>query len=49
MAEIAEALALTAAGLELLRGTSSRPQTSSALEITWTEKKPESSMLDEGC
>ena len=44
-----EVLARTAAGLELLRGSNSRPQTDRALEMTWTEKKPESSMLVEGC
>ena len=49
LAEMGEFLALVATGLELLRGRRSRLQTASAREITCTEKKPESSMLVEGC
>ena len=44
-----EFLALVATGLELLRGRRSRLQTARAREISCTEKKPESSMLVEGC
>jgi len=49
LAAIGEALALTAAGSELSLGTRSRPHTVRARDITWTEKKPESSMFAEGC
>ena len=44
-----EFLALVATGFELFRGRRSRLQTARAREITCTEKKPESSMLVEGC
>ena len=49
LAEMGEFLALVATGFELLRGRRSRLQTARAREITCTEKKPESSMLVEGC
>ena len=49
LADIGEALALVATGLELFKGSKSRPHTDKARLITWTEKKPESSIFVEGC
>ena len=49
LADIGEFFALTASGFELLSGRRSRPQTERPLEMTWTEKNPESSMFVEGC
>ena len=48
-AAIGEFFARAASGFELFNGRRSRPQTERAFEMTWTEKKPESSMFVEGC